>query len=287
MVLVPYAYSASPTPSDDTSIVILTEFRHHTHHHLDMEYEPDETLFQMISFEENNSTILHTDHHEGQGLITNHIINEDAVNDVQQRRQNHENDLPIESLVVPLNVVNDATSVARSFVDDQVFNEAISLTVTGMASLDVSTVPSATSVSEYRIDSNIDVDRTDMGYRDNDVLFGRGGEIAGHVGNQTFINYRNALFVPYFYADSAELKRMLVERLLNSVYHNGGRFMEKKLVRNTASSSTDSMIPDTSSTSQRRRFGASFTRIEIWVEMTDYNRIYRKVSQAMRDGVLS
>jgi hypothetical protein len=97
-----------------------------------------------------------------------------------------------------------------------------------------------------------------------DVLLGKGAHCAHHFGNQLFLKYRNQLHQQYRTAVGNKAKRHFQQRLIESVYDQNGRFMERV---------------------QRNDIDTGRT-ITYWVEVTDTKRIYLKAAQALREGHL-
>ena len=101
-----------------------------------------------------------------------------------------------------------------------------------------------------------------IGYiSESDVLLGRGGHCARHLGNQFFLRERDRLRRPYRDAYGNVAKRQIQTQLLQSVYDRNGRFLEKIEYHD-----------------------AHDKIIKYWEVVTDERQIYKKAAQALREG---
>lgn len=68
-----------------------------------------------------------------------------------------------------------------------------------------------------------------IGVTENDVLFGKGGDIADHIGN---LKYRNLVdrFIPAYEPSNRREKTVIADNIIQLVKDSGGRFL--KLVAN-------------------------------------------------------
>ena len=94
-----------------------------------------------------------------------------------------------------------------------------------------------------------------------DVLLGRGGHCANHIGNKRFLRKRNQLYQKYRSVNHNTAKRDVQTQLIQSVWKKNGRFLAK---------AEDKILAN--------------DNITYWNVVTDDRKIHRKAAQALREG---
>jgi ribosomal protein L22 len=83
----------------------------------------------------------------------------------------------------------------------------------------------STGKSEYAA-SSIDV-KNKLGYEDRDILFGRGGKMNQHAGNQTLRERAKKLRIVYWSTRGKKVKQIVSQMLVDSFNLEGARFLKK------------------------------------------------------------